>query len=400
MSMFYEHDLERREVEELHRLAMDAHREAQYATMERLLKQAAATAENLHNLLLLIKEQYWLADARRMQSKHAQALSTYTWLIGLATDPTQSQQVRDEDSLRYLANAFMDFVESGKLLELPVEQLLRVVADGLDWLERIGQSNWMGGLRLQRGLLFKKQQRWQEARQEMEVALALRRRYTETPGYCLSSFLLQLADLLCEEEVGAYTESIALAEEVLAAPDNNYYDRWWAYRTLAYAYLGLHEYEDAMQAAQQSTTLAHSIESSSTIVNTYQALGKIYRATERLTDATAAAAQQWYWARKNGRVDVLYEMLRDCTQVRLLQVREACGLPLEHEILAEALPAQANRKLAWRWLASARRLIQRTRPFASQLDQAQGNHSSQDALDTLVRQAEQLAVLLAKEEAT
>ena len=396
MSIF-EHNQERREVEELQRLAMDALREAQYATAELLLEQATATTEHLDDLPLLIRERFLLADARRMQSKHAQALSTYTWLIGLATDPTQSQQVRDENSLWYLARGFMDFVESGRFLVLPVEQLLPVVADGLDWLEQIGKSNWVAGLRLVRGGLLQDQQRWQEARQEMEAALALSRRRPEAPGYSLATHLLGLADLLNEEAVGTYAEAIPLVEEVLAAPDSSNYSRCWAYKTLAYAHLGLYKHEAALQAAQQSLILAHSNDSSTASVHTYQVLVKIYQAIGRLTNATSAAAQQWRWAWKNKRVEILYEMLSDCTRLRLLQAREECGLPLEVDTLPEALPTPVNRKLAQRRLASANRLVQRASPFASQLDQARGSYSSQDELDTLARQAEQLTGLLERE---
>jgi Asp-tRNA(Asn)/Glu-tRNA(Gln) amidotransferase C subunit len=51
----------RSEVEHLHRLAMDALEESQYATMEQLLEQAVATAEQLGDLPLLVRESYWLA---------------------------------------------------------------------------------------------------------------------------------------------------------------------------------------------------------------------------------------------------------------------------------------------------------------------------------------------------
>src|SRR5947209_759612 len=105
--------LTRREVEQLHRLAMDARDEGQYAMMEQLLEQAVAAAEHVEDLSLLVEERFWLADARRMQSKFAQAIVTYTWLIGLATDPASSHQVADEESLSYVAQAFMLFVDCG-----------------------------------------------------------------------------------------------------------------------------------------------------------------------------------------------------------------------------------------------------------------------------------------------
>src|SRR5262250_3286582 len=78
----------RREVRKLRQLAEDAHSEGQFATMERLLEHAVSVAQRLNDLPLLIKVRYRFAYAQDMQSKNVQALATYSWLIGLATDPT------------------------------------------------------------------------------------------------------------------------------------------------------------------------------------------------------------------------------------------------------------------------------------------------------------------------
>jgi hypothetical protein len=140
-----EHVETHREIEALHRLAMDAHAEGQYATMERLLAQAVHSAERLDDLPLLVRERFWLATAQRMQGQHVAAMSTYTWLIGLATDPRQSQRVADAESLWYLAGAFMNFVDSGRFLPaMPVERLLCVVDEGLAWLASASQSGLPG----------------------------------------------------------------------------------------------------------------------------------------------------------------------------------------------------------------------------------------------------------------
>src|SRR5215469_16714919 len=89
----------RREVHKLHQLAEDAHKEGQFATMERLLEHAVSVAQRINDLPLLIKERYRLAYAQDMQSKDIQALATYSWLIALATDPTFSQLLTDSNSL-------------------------------------------------------------------------------------------------------------------------------------------------------------------------------------------------------------------------------------------------------------------------------------------------------------
>ncbi len=208
----------RQEVDHLHRVAMDAKDEGQYATMERLLEQAVATAQRLDDPPLLVKERSWLAAAQRMQGKGTQALATFTWLIGLATDPARSRQVADEGSLWFLAKGFMDFVECGLFLpQMPTERLLRVVAEGLQWLERVGKPGWAAGLRYLRGRLLQMQGDLPQARQELESALALARRHPEALCYSLATHQLLLADLLSMKAIGASAEAIALAQEVLAA---------------------------------------------------------------------------------------------------------------------------------------------------------------------------------------
>ena len=226
MSDFFDDNQIRSEVEHLHKLAMDAFDEDQYATMEQLLEQAVATAGHLGDLPLLVRERFLLADARRMQSKDRQAIATYTWLIGLATDPASGQQLTDEESLSYMARAFMHFVECGTYLpEMPVEQLLRVVDDGLRWAERIGKPGWIAGLRLLLGDLLRRRGDLKGARQEMEAALAVARRHPNDFSYTLATYQLDLARLLINKAIGGYAEAVELAEEVLTASQNSIYDR-------------------------------------------------------------------------------------------------------------------------------------------------------------------------------
>ena len=388
----------RREVEHLDRLARDAHTEGQYATAERLLEQAVATARRLGDLPLLIKERFWLAVAQRMQGKYVQALATYTWLIGLASDPAAGGQVTDEGSLWYLANAFMDFVECGLFLpEMPVERLLRVLADGLQWVERIGKPAWAAGFRYLRGRLLNGQDDFQGARLELEAALALKRRHPDAPGYTLATHQLVLADVLITETIGAYAEAKALAEEVFAAAGSDRYDRRWAYKTLAYTHLALGAPEAALDAARECLALALAMESAGAVCTAYQLLGRLHCESGQMPEAMVAVAQEWRWARRDGRVESRHNALVNCVWVRLLQAREACGLPTRWGTLPERLSVEANRLLASRHVQGAQRFLGWARPLAMQLDRATGNQSSQENLDALAKEAEQLAVLLAKE---
>ena len=223
---------DRREVEHLHRLAMDACSEGHYATMERLLEPAAETAERLDDLPLLVRERFWLASARRMQGKYTQAITTYIWLIGLATDLDQSRRLADQATLSYLACGFQDFLDCGRFLpELPVEGLLRVAADGLAWLDRVGKSHWTAGLRNQRGLLHREWGEKKSARLDLEAALALARRHPEAPGYTLSWYRLCLAKLL-SHDFKAHAEAAELLEETLNDPGSTPDDRCTAFLQL------------------------------------------------------------------------------------------------------------------------------------------------------------------------
>jgi tetratricopeptide (TPR) repeat protein len=381
----------RQEVERLHQLAIDADDEAQFATTERLLEHAVSIAQKLDDLPLLIKERLWLAYAQEMQGKYLQALTTYGWLTSLANDPTSSQLLTDLNTLSNLMHAFMRFVGCGRWLpEMPVEELIRVVNDGLDWLERVGKANWAAGLRLEKGSLLKLQEEMEDARLEMETALALARRHPEGQGYNLAVYQLQLADLLRKKPFNTYAEALALADEVLSAPTSTQYDRWWAYTTLAYTCVETDKREEALSAAQQSLLLAQAMETPTPMVYAYELLGRIYCETGHPVEATQAVAQEWYWTRRGGTVEDCHSALTDCARVRNLQARVACGLPATQDSLPEQIPAQAHVALALRRVQSVRRFIRWATSLAAQLDRQSGRRNKQEELDTELQAAREL----------
>src|SRR5689334_8053071 len=138
----------RRGIERLHALAMLAHDEGQHESSERLLEPAVEAAERLEDLPLLIRERFWLAEARLLQGKRLQAISTFTWLIGFATDPNQSRRLGDLNTLRYIAAAFSSFLACARAFpELnDDDSLIRVADDGLAWLEKLGKPHWAASL--------------------------------------------------------------------------------------------------------------------------------------------------------------------------------------------------------------------------------------------------------------
>src|SRR5262249_10247753 len=151
-----------------------------------------------------------------------------------------------------------------------------------------------------------------------------------------------------------YAEAIALAEEVLSASASNQYGRQWAYDTLAYIRLSMGEYEEALSIAQQSLLLAQAMENPQSVTNTHQLLGRIYRETGQLAQATQAVAQEWCWARRCGNVASCSNALKNCARVRNLQARVTCGLPATWDPFPEQIPAEVQVPLALRRVQSAR----------------------------------------------
>jgi tetratricopeptide (TPR) repeat protein len=380
----------RREADHLHRLAMDAFREGQFATMERLLEPAADIAQRLDDWPLLVKERFWLAEARRMQSKYTQAITTHTWLIGLATDPDRSRQLADEATLWYLARAFQDFLECARFLpELPAERLLRVAADGLAWLDRVGKPHWAAALRTQRGDLHRRRGETEAARRDFEAALALGRRHPEAPGYTLAAHRLDLAALL-SEDLGAHAEAAELLEETLNDPGTSPKGHCDALRLLAYVRQDQGDLVAAEEAARNTLDLARQMEDPSSMASAYETLGRVLQDADRLGAAAASFAQGWRWSRRVESVEYLQIALMDCARVRREQARRACGMENGETRPPDPLPAGADRRLAaWR-LRSARRLLERARPLAEQLDRAEGRRTFQDNLDDVASQVDEL----------
>lgn len=384
----------RRQVAELHRLAMDACQEALYATMEQLLIEAVNTAEQLDDLPLLIEERFWLASAQRMQGRAQEAITTYVWLIGLATDPAAGRDL-PEDTLWYLAGSFMNFAEVGRFLpEMSARELLQVAADGLAWLEAVGKREWAAGLRMQRGLLLDSQGDLVGARRELEAALALKRRNPAAPGYPLFAYLLHLADLLCRTDVGAYDEGVALAHEALSLPNADIYSRRWTYTSLAYSYLNQGDLQAAADAGQESLTLARGMESAEAAFHACEVLGRIAREMGDTAGAVRYVAEEWRWARKDGLIEYRFYALASSARVRWRQAREACRLEVGGDAVPAELPAGADRGRAQRYLRSLRRFVGWARSLAAELDRATGRRTYQDELDVLIDNANSLDALI------
>ncbi|MGI8588377.1 MAG: hypothetical protein ACR2M0_11945 [Chloroflexia bacterium] len=391
----------RAEIDRLIELGFDAQREGQFIAMEQLMEQADATAEQLGELKRLVWTRFWLAHSRRRQDQYQRALPDFLWLISIATDPASQEMVADDYSRRLLASSFVGFLKCARQSPgMPTAQLLRVVDDGLAWIESIGKPEWAPSLRLERGYLLWGQADLEGARREMETALALKRRCHSAPGAYLSDHLSALSDLLSVVKVGAYAEALLLAEEILENPTPEIDVRREAYLVLADAYSGLGRHEEALEAAQAALALAWAMESPLRLSGVYHVLSRIHRNAGNGDQAADFAAHGLWWRSLHaGTTQVLpYVFLAGPALIRLLQARQAVGLHIKGDYLPATLPPDANRSLALRRLDSARRFISRARVCGTLFDKASGVRARQDRLDELEQEADAIAALLASKE--
>jgi tetratricopeptide (TPR) repeat protein len=311
----------RQEIAQLHQLASDCNDELQYATAERFYQRAADLAEQLNDLSLMIKERFWLATVQRMQGKNKEALGVFTWLIEVAYSPDLSRDL-GEDDLWYVEGGFRNFVEVGLYLpEMPTAELERVIDRGLDWLSSIGNRHWAAGLRWQRGSLWQAQGRKAAALEEMEAALALRRRNPTAPGYTLGAHLLGVADLLQNlEQLDAAT---TYYQEVAEGYEFDGAEQRWAWEGLAQVAIQRQEWAEAERCALKSLDLARGIESPNPIMLSYDVLGDVYWKQERIPAAIDAKLQSLRYARQYKEENDLHELYRDFAEIRLHQARQS-----------------------------------------------------------------------------
>lgn len=371
------------QIELLYRQSRDAHRSCLFATAESLLAEAARLADEQTDLATQIRIKYWQAEARRMQSRYEKALTTYAWLIGVANDPPARASLADNRrAITYLAGAFQQFVECGRFLPaMPSAQLHHVIDMGLAFLSEVGRSQSAHGLRLKRGQLLKNEGRWEAARQEMEAALALRRRDPDSQGYTLGVHLCALGDLLWQ--MGEYDAAAPCYREVWEGSGRRFsvHNRRWAAKGLAYVEQSRGDLGAAEQWAREAVALAGQMESANAQVTALAILLQVLIERGKVIELVREGAAYWQWQRRQGGVQAEYFIGRRLADIRLAMARAALGLPPNPaEPLPDALPPPERREgppasalpRAKRYLAAAQRWLARAQEPARRLDAQSG----------------------------
>ncbi len=359
------------QIDLLEEQARDAINAAQYALAETLY--AAVRLADAHtDWPTRVRLHYWLADARRMQSKNEAALTTYTWLISLNHDRTASAALAgNTQALQYLSGAFDGFVAVGRFLPaMPTARLYAVLEQGLTFLADVGQEGWAHGFRFQRGRLLAAEGRLAEARQEMEAALALRRRDRSSAGYSLGTHLCELGLILRRLNEDAAAE--ACLQEVWQSGEHGLHDRQDAAKNLAWLERGRDNLAAAEEWAYEAVALAEQIESANATYAAYDVLVVILLAHGRATELRRAAAAFWQWGRREATVVSRYFVGLRLAKVQLALTRDQLGMSLDPAgPLPDPWPATtpAAQRQALRHLAAAQRWLVRTQAPAQRLDQ-------------------------------
>ncbi len=188
-----------------------------------------------------------------------------------------------------MVGAFGRLVDCGNFLpEINLEDLFRTIDDGISWLEQIGKTEWLGLLRLRKGLLFLRQYKKEQALQELEVALASAYRNPEFVS--LISCKLSLADALCSHPRPEFERSQRLIEEVLEEaiyPDELYEGYLLQARVLHEKNLRQKTFSGALTSVQKAIEIARTLQSNPFLSDAYVVRSSISIDMEHYQDALA-----------------------------------------------------------------------------------------------------------------
>lgn len=400
------------QIDLLYEQAAEAIETAQYALAESLLVEAVRLADDYAELLTQIKMHYWLADAQRMQGRYEEALPTYMWLIGVANAPHQAAQLDQTDnSLWYLANAYIDIAEIGRFLpQMPLDDLYQVIEQGIAFLTDVGRSHWRHALQCQKALLLAERERKnEEARREFEEALAQKRRVGDSPGGGLTNYLIELGRQLIR--MREYDAAANYLHEVLELSEATVYDRYSASTQLAWLEESRKNWDVAEQHARDAVAFASQVENPGAKNVASYRLTDVLMRRGKVTDAAQAAVTMWRWGRqcvtirdntkKYYAVNKQYWDAHQLANVRLAMARSVLGLePNPDAAIPETLPSfspQAG-QAALRYLRAAQRWVARAQEPARKLDGQGGITQHQDWLESQANDIERLQSLVETEQ--
>lgn len=390
------------QINDIFKKGQHAYHAALYVTAESLFAEAARLADEHAKLATRIKIKAWLAHTRGKLFHDEEALTTWAWLISVAND-SQSRALlaNHNEALTYLAAAFKGFVGCGRCLPaIPNAKLYEVIDMGLAFLSEVGRAQWGHGLRLERGKLLLDEGQQEEARQEMEAALALRRRHPNSL-HTLGGYLSRLGDVLKQME--EYDAAEPYYREIWEGSRDDFYlsARQSAAKDLALLEKERGNLEAAEQWARKALALAEKMESAYAQAATRLALIHVLLKQEKVAELVREAATYWYWGRQLGTMEAKFLISRDLASIRLAMARAALGLPPDPaKPLPKALPLLTRLAIAQatRYLAAAERWLARMQEPARRLDIKAGVENKRNEVKEQSKRINALRALLLSSE--
>jgi len=349
---------------------------------------ALTKAEQIDDLARQVKARYSLATALRMSAHRESAITHYAQLIALANDHEMARRLQGNlNSLTYLANAFTNFVSAGRYVPMMTTAALYQVLDEAEtFLDSVGHREWLHAVRLLRGTLLKYEHRYEQARVELEAALALRRRDSRWGGYTLTTHLGRLGDLLVEMK--AYDAAEHCFREMLEK-NSDRFTRSWASQSMSTVEYGREKWGDAEYWAREALALSHQMQVPEELIIAYEALIDALLGQGALEAAMPEVGAYFRAVHSAGTVENRYKFTQRMAQFRMAQARMLAGSSAR---LNDPLPAaMAPSPLARRRLHSAKHWIKWAQPDADALDRQAAIHENQDKLAELRAQCDVLA---------
>lgn len=319
--------------------------EGRYAEALLAREKAVEGARELGDLGLEMQAISEEADALSMLGDQAAALSRYTWILSLSTDPSRRAEVEKAGVTWQIATAHLQWVECARFLDkVPVEQLFGVLDAGDAYLRAIGHPGWRSGLLKQRANVLQFLGRLEEAIGAAEEGLSLKLRDGSGPGATLATHRWHLGHLLRQAE--RHEEARGHYQSVLDDPASAPRDRKAAAQGLAHCALADGDAAKARTLAEQAVLLAESMGNDS-LVAALDVLVPACRRAGDLPAARSAAERMLAGARRIGTSSRLYFALGNAADVALDEQDTARALALldEAEPHAEAMDRSRGRTI-------------------------------------------------------
>ncbi len=256
-----------------------------YEAALRELSPVAAAAREGVDVVFGIKASLEESNLLGIVGDHDLAIARATWAISQAHSPKHAATLAEH--AWDVTMTFLLFANAASEHEqIPIQHVLRVLDEAELFLERIGRPSWRCGVQSERGALFARHRRFEEAAESDRAALDGKLRDPRAPGHSARSIQRSLARSLTE--LGRLDEAAEVLEDLLRQPNLLPLDELAAHTYLGHNALKRGLGPLAATCADNATRLARTMSPKQRMAAAGLSV-EAYLAVDRLSDARAAA---------------------------------------------------------------------------------------------------------------